>query len=143
MRKVVSALLVMIILSACSSESMTPNTADPNENEEPQNIPMFDEGVWPVNTYTNELPVPPGTVSWAMLDTEHENCCINLADMSETDFNDYVDILKQEGFSVIEDTSEEVKGQDYISVAMLLSNEKKELGISYARNNFVICISFI
>ena len=33
----------------------------------------------------------------------------------------YMELLKQEGFSVIEDVSEEVKGQDYVSVGTLLS----------------------
>lgn len=54
------------------------------------------------NTYTDGLPIPAGTVSWAALDTEHENCSINLVDISETDYNDYMELLKQEGFSVIE-----------------------------------------
>lgn len=82
-------------------------------------------------------------MSWAALDTEHENCSINLVDISETDYNDYMELLKQEGFSVIEDTSEEIKGQDYISVGTLLSNGEKGLGISYIPNSFTIYISFV
>ena len=82
-------------------------------------------------------------MSWAALDTEHENCSINLVDISETDYNEYMELLKQEGFSVIEDTSEEIKGQDYVSVGTLLSNGEKGLSISYIPNSFVIYISFI
>ena len=44
---------------------------------------MLDEGVWPVNEYTEGLPVPSGTVAWAMLDTEHENCSISIVDMKD------------------------------------------------------------
>ena len=103
-------------------------------------FPIFNCGS---NTYTDGLPIPAGTVSWAALDTEHENCSINLVDISETDYNDYMELLKQEGFSVIEDTSEEIKGQDYVSVGTLLSNGEKGLGISYIPNSFTIYISFV
>ena len=49
-----------------------------------------------------------------MLDTEHENCSISIVDISETDYNDYLELLKQEGFSIIEEVSEEIEGQDYV-----------------------------
>ena len=54
-----------------------------------------------------------------------------------------MELLKQEGFSVIEDTSEEIKGQDYISVGTLLSNGEKGLSISYIPNSFTIYISLV
>lgn len=103
---------------------------------------MLDEGVWPVNEYTEGLPVSNGTVLWAMIDNEHQNCSINIADMSETDYKNYLDLLKQNGFSVIEEVSEEIKGQDYVSIGTLLSNSEKELSISYIPNSFTIYISF-
>ena len=53
------------------------------------------------------------------------------------------DWAKQEGFSVMEDISEEIKGQDYISVGTLLSNGEKGLSISYISNSFTIYISFV
>ena len=104
---------------------------------------MLDAGVWPVNEYTEGLPVPSGTVGWAMLDTEHENCSISIVDISETDYNDYLELLKQEGFSIIEEVSEEIEGQDYVSIGTLLSNGEKGLSISYIPDNFTIYISFL
>lgn len=89
------------------------------------------------------LPVPSGTVGWAMLDTEHENCSISIVDISETDYNDYLELLKQEGFSIIEEVSEEIEGQDYVSIGTLLSNGEKGLSISYIPDNFTIYISFL
>lgn len=50
---------------------------------------MLETGVWPKNTYADGLPVPAGTVRWAILDTEHENCSISLVDMSEENYNDF------------------------------------------------------
>ncbi|MFR3323567.1 MAG: hypothetical protein ACLTR8_03075 [Oscillospiraceae bacterium] len=78
-----------------------------------------------------------------MLDTEHENCSISIVDISETDYNDYLELLKQEGFSIIEEVSEEIEGQDYVSIGTLLSNGEKGLSISYIPDNFTISISFL
>ena len=99
--------------------------------------------VWPVNTFTDDLPVPSGTVSWAALDEEHQSLAVNLTDMSETDYADYMKSLQQAGFSVIEGTSEDIEGQDYISTGMLLSNGEKNLSIGYIPGNFTIYISFM
>ena len=144
MKKFVSIIAVLLILSlvACSNQD-TPPTTDNSSNTQSESITMLDKGVWPVNEYTEGLPVPSGTVAWAMLDTEHENCGISIVDINESDYNDYMKLLEQEGFSVIEDVSEEIKGQDYVSIGTLLSNGEKGLGISYIPDNLTIYISFI
>lgn len=53
-----------------------------------------------------------------------------------------MELLKQEGFSIIEEVSEEIKGQDYVSIGTLLSDGEKGMSISYIPDNFVIYISF-
>lgn len=79
MKKFVSiiAILLMLSLAACSNQD-TPSAADNPSNTQTESNTMLDAGVWPVNEYTEGLPVPSGTVGWAMLDTEHENCSISL-----------------------------------------------------------------
>lgn len=136
----VIAILLVLTLSACSNQE-TPPATDNSMNTQTGNITMLDEGVWPENEYTEGLPVPPGTVSWATLDTEHGNCTVNLVNISETDYNEYMELLKQEGFSVVEEVSEEIKGQDYVSIGTLLSNGEKGLSISYIPESFTIYIS--
>lgn len=136
----VIAILLVLTLSACSNQE-TPPATDNSMNTQSGNITMLDEGVWPENEYTEGLPVPPGTVSWATLDTEHGNCTVNLVNISETDYNEYMELLKQEGFSVVEEVSEEIKGQDYVSIGTLLSNGEKGLSISYIPESFTIYIS--
>lgn len=136
----VIAILLVLTLSACSNQE-TPPATDNSMNTQSGNITMLDEGVWPENEYTEGLPVPPGTVSWATLDTEHGNCTVNLVNISETDYNEYMELLKQEGFSVVEEVSEESKGQDYVSIGTLLSNGEKGLSISYIPESFTIYIS--
>lgn len=136
----VIAILLVLTLSACSNQE-TPPATDNSMNTQSGNITMLDEGVWPENEYTEGLPVPTGTVSWATLDTEHGNCTVNLVNISETDYNEYMELLKQEGFSVVEEVSEEIKGQDYVSIGTLLSNGEKGLSISYIPESFTIYIS--
>ena len=144
MKKLIPILAVLLVLSlvACSNQDTTSNNAGTTSNTQSENITMLDEGVWPVNEYTEGLPVPPGTVAWAMLDTQSGYCSINIEEMSEAEYTDYMDLLKQEGYSVIEEVSEEIKGQNYVSIGTILSNGEKGLSISYIPGNFSIYISF-
>lgn len=144
MKRFISVIMILLMLSltACSKQGTTPTGTGNTSNTQSENITMLDEGVWPANEYTEGLPVPPGTVAWAMLDTQSGYCSINIEEMSEAEYNDYMDLLKQEGYSVIEEVSEEIKGQDYVSIGTLLSNDEKGLSISYIPDNLTIYISF-
>lgn len=103
MKKLVSviAILLMLSLAACSGQD-TLLVADNSSISQSQSITMLDEGVWPVNEYTEGLPIPSGTVAWALLDTEHESCGIGIVDIAESDYDNYMKLLEQEGFSVVE-----------------------------------------
>ena len=144
MKKFISVIMILLMLSlaACTNQDTSPSNTGNTSNTQSENITMLDEGVWPVTEYTEGLPVPPGTVTWAMLDTNHGNCSISIVDISETEYNNYFELLKQEGFSVIEEVSEKIERQDYVSIGTLLSNEEKGLSISYIPDNLTIYISF-
>ena len=144
MKELTSIILIVLILSltACSHQDNTLADSGNTSNTQSENITMLNEGVWPANDFTEGLPEPSGTVVWAMLDNQHENCSINITDMSETDYNDYLDFLKQDGFSMVEEVSEEIKGQDYVSTGTLMSDGERWLSISYIPNSFTIYISF-
>ena len=85
-----------------------------------EGIIRLDEGEWPVNEYTEGLPVPTGAVAWAMLDTEHGNFSISIAGIDENDYDNYMELLIQEGFSVVENVSEKIKGENYVSAIYLI-----------------------
>lgn len=144
MKKYISVLAIMLTISlaACSNQDISSAPANNGSNTPSNSVTILEEGVWPANEYTEGLPVPPGTVAWATLDAEHENCSVNLTDISETDYNEYIEVLKQGGFSIVEDVSEEIEGQDYVSIGTLLSNEEKWIAISYIPDSFTIYISF-
>ena len=144
MKKYISALAILLIISfaACSNQNTSSAPTDHGNRTSSDNVTLLDAGVWPVNEYTEGLPVPPGTVVWESLDTERENCSVNLTNISESDYTGYMEILKQEGFSVIENVSEEIEGEDYVSIGTLLSGNEKWLTISYIPDNLTIYISF-
>ena len=63
MKKYISilAVLLMLSLTACSNQGTTPTGPGNTSNTQSERITMRDEGVWPVNEYTEGLPVPSGT----------------------------------------------------------------------------------
>lgn len=137
------AVLLMLLLTACAHQDKTSAGAGNADHTQPESMTMLAEGEWPANAYTEGLPVPPGTVSWAMLDAAHGNCSVSVSDMDESAFRDYMELLRQEGFSELDDASEKIAGQDYVSVGTLLTNDEKWLSISYIPGNFTIYISFV
>lgn len=142
MKKSISIILIVLILTmeACSMQGNIPAKAE--DDTLPEYITVLNEGIWPVNDYTEGLPEPSGTVMWAMLDSQHMNCSINLTNMNQNAYNSYLDLLKQAGYSVVEDVAEEIKGQDYVSIGALMSNGERWLSISYIPDSFTIYISF-
>lgn len=83
----VIAILLVLALTACSNQETPPTTGN-SGNTQSGSITMLEEGVWPKNEYTEGLPIPPGTVSWATLDIEHGNCTVNIVGISESEYND-------------------------------------------------------
>ncbi len=140
MKKTVLAFMLVLtfVLTACSGQKAAQDTG----NVSSESLTMLDEGVWPVNEYTDGLPVAPGTVSWAALDTVNGFCCINLVDMTDDEYNAYMELLLESGYSVIEDVSEEIKGQNYVSIGTVLSDGERGLSISHTTNDLSIYISF-
>lgn len=137
---IISFMLVIVVaLTSCSKQNSTQDT----NNSLSESPTMLEEGVWPENEYTEGLSVPPGTVSWAVLDTTKGYCGINLTDLTDDEYNAYMELMKEDGFSIVEDVSEEIEGQNYVSIGTILSNKNRTLSISYIPNNLGIYISFV
>ena len=89
-------------------------------------------GDWPDNEYTKSLPRPTvGTVARAWINTDREYCSIELSGMEQSDSEAYVEALKAAGFREIERVSEEIEGQAYVSVGIVLSDGNVDLSIAY------------
>ena len=144
MKRSISVIAILLILSltACSIQKTPSRDTGDASNSQSEGIIRLDEGEWPVNEYTEGLPVPTGTVAWAMLDTDHGNCSISISGIETNDYDNYMELLMQNGFSVVEDVSEKIKGENYVSVGTLLSNGEKGLSISYIPDSLTIYVSF-
>lgn len=141
MRKFISivALMLALLLVGCSNQ----NTSTETDDSTAGSITMLDEGVWPDNEYTDGLPVPNGTVVWAALEETSGYCAVTIEDISEEEYTKYMELLKAEGFSEIDEVSEEVDGQDYVSIGTIMQNAEKGLSISYIPVTLTIRISFV
>ena len=137
-----AALLLLCCFGACAQQDGSSDAEANAGGLPPETIDMLDEGAWPANAYTEGLPVPPGTVDWAMLDTARGNCSVSLTGLSEADCVDYLSRLQQAGFSVIEEVSEQIAGQDYVSIGNLLSDGEKWLSVSYVPGCLTLYIAF-
>ena len=134
----VIAVILSLTLAGCSNEESGINS-DTNSTD---SIVTLNEGIWPENEYTEELPTPPGTVNRALLNETKKYCAVFLVDLTDDEYTAYMELLKRNGFSPVEEVSENVKDQDYISVGTVLSNGEKTLSISYIPGNLGIYISF-
>ncbi len=134
----VIAVILSITLAGCSNEETEINS----DNNSADSIVTLNEGIWPENEYTEGLPTPPGTVNRALLNETKKYCAVFLVDLSDEEYNAYIEILKQQGFSTVEEVSEDVKDQNYTSRGTILLNGEKALSISYTPGNLGIYISF-
>jgi predicted small secreted protein len=134
----VIAVILSLTLAGCLNEESGINS-DTNSTD---SIVTLNEGIWPENEYTEELPTPPGTVNRALLNETKKYCAVFLVDLTDEEYNTYMGLLKQHGFSEAEEVSEDVKGHDYTSTGTILSNGEKALSISYIPGNLGIYISF-
>ncbi len=140
MKKSVFTIIIVLLLAltACSNQNTVQNTSSTTTDS----LITLDEGTWPENEYTDGLPVAPGTVSGTVLDTANGFCGISLTDITDDEYNAYMELLKENGYSVTESVSEEIEGQGFVSIGTVLSNGERGLSISYTPDNLSIYISF-
>lgn len=136
---IATVFLLIFSLAACSNREDT-ETSDDNVDTQSADIIMVEDGEWPENEYTEGLPIPAGTVEWVKHDSEGKSYSINIVDIGEEEYEEYMQLLEKQGYSEIESVSEEIKGEDYISTGTILSNGEKSLSIAYADGNFGIYI---
>lgn len=137
MKKLAYALTILLLLSLMACAAQTAG----DTNAEVIGITVLSSGEWPENAYTQGLPVPSGKVSWTTVDAEHESCGINVTDIDENGYQDYCGKLAQAGYSVWQSVSEEIAGQDSVSIGTLYSNGEKGLSISYIPGSLTIYIT--
>lgn len=143
MRKTIAIVLCIIMavsLAACSAERPDNITTENSNGTIPDSITFSDDGICPDNEYTQDIPSPPGTIGWVMLDSEKENCSIQIDGMTKAQFDSYYEKLLDSGYTEIEKVEEEVKGQGYISIGTIISNGSKSISLAYAESVLMMTI---
>lgn len=97
---------------------------------------------WEELEYTAGLPAPTGTINCAMLNEAGQWCGVFMEDVSEAEYNEYMDSLQEQGFQMVTSKSGEVKGQNFVAVGTVLSNGTGGLSVSYADGVLGIYISW-
>lgn len=137
MRKIFALTLCIIVavsLAACSAERPSNITTVNSSDTISDAITFIDDGVWPENEYTQDIPVPPGTVSWVMLDSENESCSIQISDVTGLQFDSYYQKLLNADFAEIKKAEEEV------SIGSIVSNGSKSISLAYASTVLMMTI---
>lgn len=136
MKKNIAKLLVLVIaislFSGCANKNKIGDELKTIKLWSGYCFVYLDAGVWPENEYTEELPVPPGTVNTAYIDTTNEFCVVMLNEVSDADFDNYITELENNKFSQIENVDEEIEGEGYISTGTLYSNGTTSVSMSLA-----------
>lgn len=135
MKRVFVVLICFIFslsLTACSAERPSNIVIENSGETLPESISFSDDGVWPDNVYTQGIPIPPGIIGWVMLDSENENCSIQIEGITKAQFDSYYEKLLDSGYTEIEKVDEEVKDQGYVSIGTIITNEDKSISLAYA-----------
>ncbi len=131
-------LVLALFLSGCGQPAGQTDAVPPVNTASPQGVLLLEPGTWPQSAYTEGLPIPPGRVDWAMVDTERGHCSVSLVGVDEAGYETYLDTLQQAGFSLVETQWEEIQGQDYVSIVNLLSDGERWLSMSYVPDRITL-----
>ena len=137
---IILCILIVVSLASCSAEK--PNDIQIQNSLEsfPDSITFTDDEKWPENDFTKDIPTPPGSVSWVILDSENENCSVQIAEITKAQFDAYYKNLLSSGYSEIEKIVEEAKGESYISIGTIISNGSKSISLAYTESVLMMTI---
>lgn len=141
-RFIVVILCILIVASLAACAAVKPNDIQIHNSLEsfPDSITFTDDEKWPENDFTKDIPAPPGSVSWAILDSENENCSVQIAEITKAQFDAYYKNLLSSGYSEIEKIEEEAKGESYISIGTIISNGSKSISLAYTESVLMMTI---
>lgn len=142
MKKLAVVLVAFVIgataVALCQDQT---DTAKENGNSiKAASLVMLD-AVWPENEYTVGVPVPPGTVSWAMIDRTNGHCSVHLTGMSEADYDAYLASLVDAGFVLQRENTEMIEGEDYVAACTIFSDGERSVSISYIPDSLTMYLS--
>ena len=126
---------LLMVIAACG----TPKKQEENM-ENLENVEFLYDVSWDELEYTADLPAPAGKISYVMRNKMEQWYGVFVEDMSEIEYNAYMDSLYQQGFQLVTSQSDEVKEQEHVAIGTVLSNGTRGISISYADGMFGLFI---
>lgn len=127
-------LCTLVLIAGCSKN----NASALPDNVLPGLTSVAPEYVteWPENEYTKHIPQPEHGVMHYVCDySDAGRYLVALTDLTQEDSGDYVDVLKEQGFTEIHSEGNQV------SVGTMLQKDKVALSIAYSDNILTILIT--
>lgn len=141
MKKILAVLFCVsmtVLLAACSPERPENIPITTSADSPPESVAILEDGLWPENEYTADLPIPPGTVSWVMLDAANGSCGIQVSGISDDQFDAYYGKLLDSGFSEIEKVAEEEK--TCVSIGSIVSDGSRSISLAFSGETLMMTI---
>lgn len=137
MRKFFALILCLTLLlsfAACSAKRPSHIPTVDSGTTFPPSVTFSEDGIWPDNGYTQDVPEPPGAIGWTMLDDEKESFGVQIGGITRAQFDTYYEKLRQAGFCEVK------RGKGYISIGTVLSNGSKSISLAYAESVLMMTI---
>lgn len=132
MKKLAVVLAVLVIAAtAVSLYQEQTDAAKENGHSTTSESSVMLDAVWPENEYTAGVPVPAGTVSWAMLDRANEYCSVHMTEVSKADYDAYLASLLDARFVLQREEDESIEGEGYSAACTIFSDGERSVSISY------------
>lgn len=144
MKKIIAVLLCILLaisLEACSAKRPANITAVNSGDTLPASAVFATDGLWPENTYTQDIPVPPGKIVWSMLDTEAGFFSIQLNGLSKEAFDAYYQSLLAAGFTETEKVEKDGKRQPLVSIGSLISDGRRSVSFAFFESILVMTVT--
>ena len=133
-------MFLVVSLAACSAERPANIKTENACGTIPDSVMFSDDGIWPDNKYTQDIPAPPGTIGWVMLDDDKGSCAIRVDGITKAQFEAYYEKLLDSGYTEIEQVAQKEKGRGYISIGTILSNGSRSISLAYAESVLMMTI---
>lgn len=147
MKKIIMVFLafsLIYFMVACENNSSEKKEIDNSISTLEGDFIFLEDDEWPNNEYTAGLFAPEaGVISEGWIDPDNKFLYILFSEISEIEAKNYIQDLNADGFSLVENISEEVNNGNYISNATILTKDDTFLSLAYSNEQLGIYIKKI
>ena len=133
----------LLLCAACGAETPLPSAAESAASVQTGSgaAAWVSAKEWPVNEYTQGVPVPPGEAQEMLLDENSGFCAVSLDGVSGEEAESWREELTEAGFRRLAGVEEEVKGtvaSGVVSIGEVYSDGSVFLSVSHTGERMVV-----